>query len=228
MAKEYKKLLIEKKGVTVEKEPEILKTDVKNDSVFTPETHKQTEEIRYVLVENSPLRKVLKEEQEAEIPDFSGMSYPQKFEALMKHHGIEKISELSDEEKKEFFNTLDEIHVSKDEKSGDVEPNEVNVGDESVSIEIPGSEIEEEIGEEDMEELKEAIRTIHTVLARSPLNEEESVQVPADAEAEVKVEGDKIVVEIPVESPKEEVEEDEAEVIEEAVSVIARILRTRR
>lgn len=278
MADNFKKLLVEKKGVTVEKEPETLKADITNSSVYTPETHKQTEEVRYVLVEDigkekfdswvkrypkdqqavageianndarpevnhellrdvrgsvrgkggKDAKNIYNESEEAkELPDFSGMSYPQKFEALMKHHGIEKISELSDEEKKEFFNTLDDIHVSKDEKAGDVEPSDIKVGEDSVSVEIPGSEINSEIGEKEMEELKEAIRAIHVVLSGKPLNEGETVEVPADAEAEVKIEGDKVVVEIPVESPKEEVSEEEAEVIEEAVSAISRVLRVR-
>jgi hypothetical protein len=100
------------------------------------------------------------------------------------------------------------------------------VSDSSIRIEIPlaGSEAAE-VGADEMEGLKEAFRTVHSILSGKRINEDETVEVPAGTEAEVKVEGDKLVVEIPVESPKEVVPEGDAEKLAEAVSAIAFILR---
>jgi hypothetical protein len=224
MAKEYKKLLIEKKGVTIEKEPETLKLSVDNSSVYDKDGHKQSEEVGYALVEGSPYFRLL-EEAEA-IEGLSAMSYPEKFEALLKVFGVDKISELSDDKKKEFFNTLDEIHVSEKEKNEVSVPatdSEITVSESSVVVSFPASKLAENVDGDMLEALRESLRIIHSTLAGKRLNEEETVEVPVDTEADIKFEGDKIVIELPVESPKQEVSEEEAEKINEAVSV-ARIV----
>jgi hypothetical protein len=158
----------------------------------------------------------------AEMPSLEGLEYKEKFEVLLKHFGAEKISDLSDEDKKEFFNTLDAVHTSKDEmKSADAS---VQVSDKSAVVTLPKETDSVGVAPEAEEALKEAFRVVRRVLSGSSLNEEESVEVPMDAEAEVKVEEDKIVIEIPVESPKEEISEEEAEELQEALDVINFIL----
>jgi hypothetical protein len=159
---------------------------------------------------------------EAEMPSLEGLEYKEKFEVLLKHFGAEKISDLSDEDKKEFFNTLDSVHTSKDEMKSDGA--EVQVSDKSAVLTLPKGKDKVEVSEKEEEALKEAFRVVRRVLSGSSLNEEESVEVPMDAEAEVKVEEDKIVIEIPVESPKEEISEEEAEELQEALDVINYIL----
>jgi hypothetical protein len=228
MAKEYKKLLIERKGVTVEKEPETLKISIGNDSVFDKDSHKQSEEVGYVLVEGSPVRRIFLEAEilANELEALEGMTYPEKFEALLKVFGAEKISDLSDEKKKEFFNTLDEVHVSKEE-SGEVEvPHkqaEISVSESSVVISIPAEGLSEELDSDSEEILQECLRIIHSKLSQTSLSEE-TVSVPSEAEAEITFSGDSIVIELPIESPKSEVSEEEAEEINEAVSMAGLLL----
>jgi hypothetical protein len=110
------------------------------------------------------------------------------------------------------------------EVSTDVKP-EVMVSSDTIRIEIPvdGKELSSEVSEEKMEELKESLRRIHTIFS-SRLNEEESVEVPMDAEADVKVEGDKLVIEIPVESPKEVISSEESKEVESEVQKISESL----
>jgi hypothetical protein len=110
------------------------------------------------------------------------------------------------------------------EVATDVKP-EVMVSSDTIRIEIPveGKELSSEVSEEKMEELKESLRRIHTIFS-SRLNEEESVEVPMDAEADVKVEGDKLVIEIPVESPKEVISSEESKEVESEVQKISESL----
>lgn len=84
------------------------------------------EEIKEVVTEA--------EHSEEEIKN-SEMSYKDKFEMLMKEFGVEKITELSDEQKKEFFNKLDDIHVSdEEEKAGDESLDESYTEDELLEL----------------------------------------------------------------------------------------------
>jgi hypothetical protein len=123
------------------------------------------------------------------------------------------------------------------EVSAEVEP-VVKVSDEAIHIEIPAAPAAEAPAPsaEEAEELKEAFRTVFSILKHKPLLEEESVEapagetveVPADAQAEVKVEEDKIVVHIPTaEAPEATVTPVEAEELKEAVKTIGKILSTR-
>ncbi len=119
------------------------------------------------------------------------------------------------------------------EVAADVEP-VVKVTDDAIHVEIPAVPTAEAPAPsaEEVEELKEAFRTVFSILKHKPLLEEESaegtVEVPADAEAEVKVEADKIVVHIPtVEAPEATVTPAEGEELKEAVKKIGKILSTR-
>jgi hypothetical protein len=253
--KNFKKLLVENElgsasaqpHATIEKSADLLTIKFSNKELYPADQHQQAEEVKEVLVEgrkpmkfkkkkpaaaktpsglpqlgmptkNRPLKEEVEgpsEEAKEEMAS-SGMAYKDKFEALLKEFGVEKISELSDEEKIEFFNTLDDIHVSKEESG---EGDDVKISDDSASLEFKG-ELNTDMTPAKQEALEEALRIIYNVL-----KEEETVEVPVDAEAEVKVEEDKIVVEIPLESPKEVISQPEAEVLAEAFNAIKLILR---
>jgi hypothetical protein len=107
---------------------------------------------------------------------------------------------------------------------------EVMVTDNSIRIEIPVSSGEQavtEISPEASDALKEALRVVYEILGSTKLNENEdgTVEVPADAEADVKVEGDKLVVEIPVDRPIEEINSEDSGALKEALLVISSILK---
>jgi hypothetical protein len=134
-------------------------------------------------------------------------------------------AEMPAEEPSEMEEVKSEETVEVD---ADVQP-EVTVTDTSIKIEIPVSgseEVASEVSEESAEALKEAFRVVYGILSGKPLNEEESVEVPMDAEADVKVEEDKIVIEIPVgQKPIDEISEEQNEKLQEALSVISYILK---
>lgn len=62
-------------------------------------------------------KKVVKEEVATKLPDVSGMTYKEKFEAMLKHFGFKSIKDMNEEQKKEFFTALNKSHVSKEEKA---------------------------------------------------------------------------------------------------------------
>jgi len=161
-------------------------------------------------------KQVVMSESVEEMPKLEGLEYKEKFEALLKHFGAKKISDLSDEDKKEFFNTLDEVHTS-EEESGELK--NVEVGDSQVKIELDG-ELNSELSDKEEEIITEALRTVYKLVSKTSLNEEESVEVPEDAEAKLEVEEDKIIITIDVEQAKEEVTEEEAEELQEAIDII--------
>ncbi len=113
------------------------------------------------------------------------------------------------------------------EVSKDAEP-EVMVSDSSIRIEIPveiaaGAEMPD-LSKESMEKISESMSAIMSIFAAASLNEEETVEVESDVEAEVKVEGDKLVIEIPVDSPKQEISDEEMGSVMESVASIANTL----
>jgi hypothetical protein len=108
---------------------------------------------------------------------------------------------------------------------------EVSVTADSIKIEIPlgsGETAVDEITPEAQEAINEALKVVYSVLGSRSLkeNEGETVEVPADAQAEVKVEEDKIVIEIPTtEQPKDEITPEENESLLEALEVISIVLK---
>jgi hypothetical protein len=103
---------------------------------------------------------------------------------------------------------------------------EVKKSENSIRIEIPvKAEHKEElsIDKEDEVALQEAFRLVYSIFKAKNLTEAETVEVPVDTEAEVKKEGDKIVIEIDIESPKEKISEEEAEVLQEAINFLSYI-----
>jgi hypothetical protein len=112
------------------------------------------------------------------------------------------------------------------EVSTEVQP-DLMVSDDSIRIEIPlaGQEVISEVTPEEEEALKEAFRQVRGIVSGKRINEEETVEVPADAEATVSVEGEKLVVEIPVENPIQTIPQEQVDGLSEAVSAIAFILR---
>jgi hypothetical protein len=108
-----------------------------------------------------------------------------------------------------------------------VEP-EVMVTNSSIRVEIPimsNETIPQELGELEAEALQEAFRTLYRLLDGNVLNEGEEVSIPEDSEAEVKVEDGVLVIEIPLHNPKEEVSEEDAQELQEAVAVISYLLK---
>jgi hypothetical protein len=90
-------------------------------------------------------------------------------------------------------------------------------------ISIPAEGLSEELDSDSEEILQECLRIIHSKLSQTSLSEE-TVSVPSEAEAEITFSGDSIVIELPIESPKSEVSEEEAEEINEAVSMAGLLL----
>jgi len=128
--------------------------------------------------------------------------------------------EVEMEEKEEVVEEMP-AEVESIEVESSSEP-EIMVGDDKIVIEIPAvGKISAPEGEA-MEELQEAIKTIFRLISKSTLNEEETVEVPEDAEAEIEIEDGKLIVTIPTAATKEEVSQEEGEAIYEAISVIAR------
>jgi hypothetical protein len=161
------------------------------------------------------LFKILKEEDSEE--PMVGMMPPVVSPAAEAEMPAEEPSEMEEVKSEETV-----------EVAADVQP-EVTVTDTSIKIEIPVSgseEVASEVSEESAEALKEAFRVVYGILSGKPLNEEESVEVPMDAEADVKVEKDKIVIEIPVgQKPIDEISQEQNEKLQEALSVISYILK---
>jgi hypothetical protein len=185
--------------------------EVKQAEVHAGE--QKAEEVKAPIIESKHAGEKHDKKEEHKKEEKHSLKEDEKTEVEVKPGEVEV--ELPAEEKKE-----ETVEVKTD-----AEP-ELMVSDSSIKIEIPlaGSEVAE-VGADEMEGLKEAFRTVHSILSGKRINEDETVEVPAGTEAEVKVEGDKLVVEIPVESPKEVVPEGDAEKLAEAVSAIAFILR---
>jgi hypothetical protein len=124
--------------------------------------------------------------------------------------------------KKNVFESEEVVEVEKS-----AEPT-VQVSDNSIVIEIPVAEKEGlRTGLTDKEEavVNEAIRIVYSKLQTKNLNEAETVEVPVDAEVKLEVEDDKIVIEIPTDSPKEEVSESDAAEIQEALNIVGAMIK---
>ncbi len=154
--------------------------------------------------------------------------------SILREEGDAPIGEMPavqshESDKKEEQKLPSEEPVKSAEVHADAQP-EILVTDTSIRIEIPvhkGEKPVEELGAEAGEAMVEALRVVYEILGGKNLNEAEdgSVELPADAKAEVKIEGDKMIVEIPVERPVEEVSKDEAEALKEAALVLASVLK---
>jgi hypothetical protein len=122
----------------------------------------------------------------------------------------------------------DEHHQSVEVEPVLVESPEILVSESGVRIELPvlfNERVKASLSEREEEIVSETIRIVYGALSGKLLNEEETVEVPKDAEAEVKVEEDKIVIEIPIESPAEAIDEPTAEKVNEALSVMDALLK---
>jgi hypothetical protein len=124
--------------------------------------------------------------------------------------------------KKTVFESEEVVEVEKS-----VEP-EIKISSDSIVVEIPLADTEvasSSLSDKELTVVGEALRVIYSKLQTKNLNESETVEIPVDAEVEVEVENDKIVIEIPTESPKEEVLETDAEAISEALTIISALLK---
>jgi hypothetical protein len=110
----------------------------------------------------------------------------------------------------------------------DVQP-EVSLTNNSIRIEIPivgGESIVDEVSAEEADALQEALRTVYRILGNNMLLEnEDSVEIPADAQADLKTENGKLVIEIPLENPIEEITQSSADALQEAINVISFLLK---
>jgi len=135
----------------------------------------------------------------------------------------EEVMEVQPEMAEEVAPESQTIEVPKD-----VEP-VVEISDNSITITIPVSNKEgvaTEFLPEEQEALEESFRTVYRSLSPRTLSEEESVEVPSDAEANVKFEDGKLVIEISTgETPSEEITQDQADALNEAIAVISYILK---
>jgi hypothetical protein len=147
------------------------------------------------------------------------------------------IDETSDEIEEEKEDKEEAEASSEDSKEPEVETVEVPVeveaevkkSEDSIRIEIPlKKEHKDEltVSEEDMPALEETIRLVYSIFKAKNLTEAETVDVPTDTEASVTKETgedgkEKLVIEIEVDSPKEKIMEDEAEVLQEAINFLS-------
>jgi len=106
---------------------------------------------------------------------------------------------------------------------------EVFIDNNSIKIEIPISNKEiltKEFSAEEEEALQEALRTVYRSFLNSSISESEELsKVPENAEAEIKIENKKLIVEMFLENPSDEITQHQADLLEEAVSVIAYLLK---
>jgi hypothetical protein len=215
--------------------------DVTNKDLFPAEEHKQTEEVKEVIVEGVKFRiprHLLKEEvisaQEAselflDISQTAGMVS----EFLSANPGAEIPSEIL-EKIGEFKGILHGVHETLGgAQEAPVLPQadaDVQIGQDSAKISLPaGEEVKTELSPTEMTAVQESLRTISYILSGKRLNEEESVEVPTGEQpVEVKeeiVDGEKkVVIELEVSEPKEEVSKEEAEVLQEAINIINFVL----
>jgi hypothetical protein len=193
------------------REGKTLKVSFGNSAVYSADVHMQAEEVESVIVESylDAAKGIL------EAFDYDTQKYT--FSHLAEAVGFIPSATLLNEE--------ESVEVQPDAEA------EVSVEGDKLVIEIPLAP--ESVGELDefgapvaQQVMQESFRNIYRVLS-SKLNEEESVEVPADAEAEVKVEEDKLVIEIPLESEvdAEEVSEEQVEAIQEQIRVIRKLLK---
>jgi hypothetical protein len=104
----------------------------------------------------------------------------------------------------------------------------ISISTDKVEITIPVSADHsvntDSVTPEQEEQLAEAFAAVYKVFAKKPLNEEETVEVPENAEAEVEVEDGKLVITINVDQPETEVTADDQEKLDNAVEVIESVL----
>jgi len=225
-------------------EPEELEPKVDTEDVYPSEDHEQAEEIDEIIIEG---KKYLRKDLIQLFENFNLNTHKYTIEYLLEELGevaVEPVHDDSEPEELEPEVETEDVYPSEDHEqaeeieeviveSEDVEVSadaeaEVKVSDDMIRIEIPladGEKISKESDEKEEEIIKEAIRIVHGILSNSKLNEDESFEVPADAEAEVKVEDDKLIVEIPAEKPKEEVSEEEKKKLDEAIDVLSVFLK---
>jgi hypothetical protein len=214
---------------------------VTNKDLFPADEHKQTEEVKEVIVEGIKLRvprHLLREEvvsaQEMselflDISQTAGMLS----EFLLSNPEVEIPSDLL-EKIGEFKGILHGIHetLGGDEKAP-VLPQadaDVQIGQDSAKISLPaGEEVKTELSPTEMTAVQESLRTISYILSGKRLNEEETVDIqtgeqPVEVKEEI-VDGEKkVVIELEINEPKEEVTKEEADVINEAINIINFVL----
>jgi hypothetical protein len=193
-------------------------------AVEAPEVELPVEE---EVVEVEPGQEVIQAEEPVLEPELQAndadvaIAEPEMVEEIAVQAAPEAMEEVPAEEVVEVESPIVDVPT-------DVQP-EVLLTDNSIRIEIPivsGENVVDEFSSEEADALQEAFRTVYRILGTGVLTEnEESVEVPMDAQADLKIEGDKLVVEIPLENPVEEITQDAADALQEAISVISFLLK---
>jgi len=119
-------------------------------------------------------------------------------------------------------------HEEKEEIEAIVIENAVQLSDDSVFITIPFNENEgfsKDLGDTEQALVQEALKVFYGVLSGRDLNESEDFEIPADSEADLKVYKEKIEIQIPINSPIEEINEEDAQRLQEALDVLDAILK---
>jgi hypothetical protein len=187
--------------------------EVTNDDVLPADEHKQAEDVKEVVVENVA--------GDTNLGDAA--AEPVHDDSAEKEH-------TPDVENSDVY-TSDEHKQAEDVKEVVVE-NEtptIEIHTDAVEVTIPLSSNQEvvpseEITPEQQELVAEAFATIYKAFAKRPLNEEETVEVPEDAEANVEVEDGNLIITINVDQPVAEISDDKSEEVSNAVGVIESIL----
>jgi hypothetical protein len=200
-AEEVKEVIVEselgaaaaKPVATKEGEGKSVKVSLSNSHVYPAAEHKQTEEIQAVIVESFL---------EASKGLLEGLNYDTKKYTV--EYLIEQVGLLEGEE--------ETVEIPTDAQA------DVEIEDGKLVIELPIAQEEIVDSEVGAAVIQEALKGIYAIFA-SRLNEEGSVEIPADAEAEVKVEDEKLVIEIPTEMP-EQVSDEQIEALQEHINLI--------
>jgi hypothetical protein len=171
----------------------VLKVDLANSSIYSPNHHKQSEDLKPVLVE--------------------GLIGLDDYAPILEGLGF-KANEFNFSYLTESESTEETVEISKDAQA------HVEIEGDRLVIEIPTSEgiVDSDLGDKVLAETMKFLRS-------SLIKEEETVEVPVDAEAEVKIEDEKITIEIPLEKEPEAVSSEQLEVVQECVAIIGHVFK---
>jgi hypothetical protein len=169
MQKKYKRLLVENNGATAERKPEILRINIGNSDVYTADSHKQAEEVSYVLVESSPLlsreisiprlhSEVMVSESSVRIvvPNFGSIS-----------ESIDEYSTLVLQEALRTIHSLVSTGTLNEEETVEVPVDaeaRVEVEGDKLVIELPVESPVQEVSEEAAEAISEAVSLASLIL----------------------------------------------------------------
>jgi hypothetical protein len=186
--------------------------EVTNDDVLPADEHKQAEDVKEVVVENVAGDTDLGDAAATPVHDTT---------AEKEHTPDVKNDDVYTADSHEQAEEVKEVVVENETPA-------IEIHTDSVEVTIPLAAGEEqaatEITPEQEEIVAEALAVIYKAFSRTPLNEEEAVEVPEDAQADVKVEDGKLVVTIHVDQPVAEISDEKGEEVANAVNALESVL----